>query len=181
MHAMKKTVGVYGIILLGLLISIGCKQEVQVVEPEIDLITATTNGDLQTVSAHIAIGSDLNAVSFDSSTPLIIAATFGHTEIAKQLIAAGADVNKQKSDGTTALHAATFLCRKEIVQALLDAGADKSIKTKDGSTALDGVSGPFGEMKPIYDLLQTMLGPLGLKLDYNQIQAERPVIAEMLK
>ena len=178
---MKKVIVVYGILLITISMLIGCRQEAKVLEPEVDLITATTNGNLELVKEHIAFGSDLDALSLDSSTPLIIAATFGYTEIAQLLIAAGAEVNKQKQDGATPLHAASFLCHKEIVTALLEAGADKSIQSKTGATALDGVAGPFDEMKPIYDLLQTMLGPLGLNLDYNKIQADRPIIVEMLK
>ena len=61
------------------------------------------------------------------------------------------------------------------------AGANKEAMNKVGSTALNGVEGPFEQMKPIYDLLGVVLGPLGLKLDYERITATRPKIAEMLR
>ena len=71
--------------------------------------------------------------------------------MAKALIEAGADVNCQNNEGSTALHTAAFLCRTEIVEALLDNGADKNIRNNYGSTALESVSGPFENVKAIYD------------------------------
>ena len=115
------------------------------------------------------------------STALITAAVFGKTEVAKALIEAGADVNSRNNDGSTSLYCAAFFCRTEIVEALLDKGADKSIRNNFGSTALESVAGPFSDVKGIYDLFSKDLGPLGLKLDYEQIEETRPVIAEMLR
>ena len=76
---------------------------------------------------------------------------------------------------------AAFLCRAEIVRALLDHGADKNAKNYAGATALDSVAGSFDEVKGIYDLLQAALGPVGLKLDYEQIKVTRPEIAKLLR
>ena len=64
---------------------------------------------------------------------------------------------------------------------LLENGVDKSILNIYGSTALISVAGPFNEVKPIYDEFAKGLGPLGLKLDYEQLEKTRPIIAEMLK
>ena len=52
---------------------------------------------------------------------------------------------------------------------------------KAGSTALESVAAPFDQVKGVYELLQALLGPAGLKLDLDQIKATRPVIAEMLR
>ena len=60
-------------------------------------------------------------------------------------------------------------------------GADKKARNNAGSTALESVAGPFDQVKGIYDLLQSILGPLGLKLDYDQIRATRPEIADLLR
>jgi hypothetical protein len=149
--------------------------------PSMDLHTATFLGDLDAVKQHIAAGTDLDQREPTmGSTALISAAVFGKTDVARALIEAGADVNIQNQEGSTALHSAAFLCRTEIVKMLLENGADKELKNIYGSTPLASVSGPFSEVKSIYDEFSKQLGPLGLKLDYEQIEKTRPVIAEML-
>ena len=149
--------------------------------PALDLHAAVFMGDLKTVRQHILFGTDLNTKDDYGSTPLISASLFGKTGIALALIEGGADVNRTNAEGSTALHTASFFCRPEIVKALLDKGADKEVRNKYGSTALESVAGPFSEVKGIYDQLGKDLGPLGLKLDYEYIEATRPVIAGMLQ
>ena len=150
--------------------------------PQMDIHTAVVTGNLEAVQQHIAAGTDLNEKDpFGGSSPLISAAVFGKTEEAKALIEAGADLNFQNNDGSTALHTAAFFCRPEIVRMLLDKGADKTIRNNFGATAYESVAGPFGEIKNTYDMMGTLLGPMGLKLDYPYIEKTRPVIAEMLK
>jgi ankyrin repeat protein len=134
------------------------------------------------VNQHIVVGSDLNEKEPSrASSPLITAAVFGKTEIARALIEAGADVNYKNNDGSTALITAAFFCRTEIVKILLENGADKNAKNNDGRTALESVAAPFDAVKGIYDGLAAALKPLGLQLDYEQIMATRPKIAEMLR
>jgi NAD(P)-dependent dehydrogenase (short-subunit alcohol dehydrogenase family) len=143
---------------------------------------AALEGDLEAVRRYIEAGADLNAKEpLGGSTPLIIAATFGRTEVAKALIEAGADVDQRNNEGSTALLSAASLCRTEIVAALLAAGADRSITNNAGSTPLDVVSAPFEAIKGAYDLLGAVLGPYGLKLDYERLRMTRPQIAEMLR
>jgi NAD(P)-dependent dehydrogenase (short-subunit alcohol dehydrogenase family) len=143
---------------------------------------AVIRGDVQAVQQLIRSGADVNAREpSGGSSPLITAATFGQTEIAETLIEAGADLDLQNNDGSTALLTAAFFARTEIVEALLAAGADKDIRNNAGSTALDAVTAPFEAMRGIYDYIGTALEPYGLKLDYERIQAQRPVIAEMLQ
>ena len=115
------------------------------------------------------------------STPLITAVTFGKTELVKALIAANADLSLKNNDGSTALHVAAFFCRIEIVQMLLDANADKSIKNNYGATPRQTVMGPFEETKPVYEMLQQQLEPFGLKIDLNEVEKSRPVVAMMLQ
>jgi hypothetical protein len=43
------------------------------------------------------------------------------------------------------------------------------------------VTAPFEAMKGIYDYLGTVLGPYGLRLDYDHIRETRPRIAELLR
>jgi hypothetical protein len=79
------------------------------------------------------------------------------------------------------LHLAAFFCRPEITKMLLDKNADKTIKNKYGSTPYESVAGPYAELKPTYEMLEKMLAPMGLKLDYAYIEKTRPEMAKMLK
>jgi NAD(P)-dependent dehydrogenase (short-subunit alcohol dehydrogenase family) len=150
--------------------------------PGVGLHQAIVEGDLGAVRAHINAGSDLNVQEpSGGSSPLITAAMFGRAEATRALIAAGADVDQRNNDGSTALLTAALLCRTEIVEALLAAGADESIRNNTGATALGVVSVPFDSIRGIYDYLGAVLGPYGLKLDYERIERTRPVIADMLR
>jgi hypothetical protein len=130
-------------------------------KPDMDIFTAALLGNLKAINNHIKAGTDLNQKDEYGSTPLIIATTFGKTDVAIALIDAGA--------------------RKEITNALLEKGADKTLKNAYGSTPYESVTAPYEAVKPIYDQIAKDLGPLGLKLDYDQIQKNRLIIAEMLK
>jgi len=149
--------------------------------PDVSLHVAALQGNLEAVRRGIAAGNDLNEKDAYGSTPLIVAATFGRTAVARALIDAGADLQVTNNDGSTPLHVAAFLCRVEIVEALLDAGADKSTRDNFGNTPLQSVSAPFEQVKPVYDRIAQMLGPLGLTLDYEYLEATRPRIAAMLR
>lgn len=150
--------------------------------PEMDIHAAVLSNNLEVVRQHIAAGTDLDEKEpFGGSTPLISAATFGKTEIAKTLIDAGADLTIANSDGSTPLHSAAFFCRVEIVQLLIDAKADKNIRNKYGATPRETVMGPFSDIKPVYEMMQQQLSPLGLQLDMAELEKTRPVIAMMLQ
>lgn len=148
--------------------------------PSMTLHQAAFMGDVKAIKQHIEAGSDLNEKDQYGSTPLNIAATFDKKEIAKHLIDAGADLAIRSSDGSTALHTAAFFGRKEIVKALLAADVDIEVKNNYGSTALASVEGPFEEVKPAYDQISKDLGPLGFKLNYEELEAVRPEIAKLL-
>ena len=64
---------------------------------------------------------------------------------------------------------------------LMDAKVDKTTLNNYGATARESVTGPFEEIKPIYEMLQQQLGPLGLQLDLTEIEKTRPVIEMMLQ
>ena len=153
----------------------------EVKAPAEDIVTATFLGNLKTVEQHINAGSDLNKRDDYGSTPLMIAVTFGKTDVAKALISGGANLNLKAADGSTALHTAAFFCRTEIVEALINAKADKNVKNNYGSTALESVLAPFETVKPIYEQLNKDLGPFGLKLNYEQLEKTRPIVANLLK
>jgi CubicO group peptidase (beta-lactamase class C family) len=149
--------------------------------PKVGLHLATLQGDADTVRQHIEAGSDLDDKDAYGSSPLIIAATFGKTEVASLLIEAGADLSIRDNQGSMPLHIAAFFGYTEIVGTLLDAGADKFSRNMDGSTAQDIVATPFADDKAVYDQLAEALAPLGLVLDYDQIEASRPKILAMLR
>lgn len=150
--------------------------------PKTDIHTAALTGDLAAIEQHIAAGSDMNSKDpFGGSTPLITASVFGKTEVALALIKAGADLNLQNNDGATALHVAAFFGRKDIVEALLVRGADKNIQNSRGELAITTVQAPFEQMEPVYDFFLQQFGPMGLELDYQELQEIRPVIYKMLQ
>ncbi len=154
----------------------------ETVAPEMDIHTAVISGDIAAVRQHIEAGSDINLKDvFFGSTPLITASTFGKQEIAKVLIDAGADLSIKNNDGSTALHTAAFFCEVEIVQMLIDAKADKTLVNNFGATARETVMGPFKDIKPIYEMMQQQLGPMGMQLDLAELEKTRPVIAMMLQ
>ncbi|WP_228527729.1 ankyrin repeat domain-containing protein [Pararhodonellum marinum] len=147
-----------------------------------DIHGAIISDNMDAVKKYISNGGDLNAKDpFGGSSPLITATVFGKPEMAKVLIDAGADINFQNNEGSTALITAAFFCRPEIVKMLLDKNADKTVVNKYGTTAYDNVAGPFDQMKDAYDMMVAMLGPMGLKLDYDYLKKTRPEIAAMLK
>jgi ankyrin repeat protein len=139
-------------------------------------------GNREALNQHIAAGGNLDEKDpFGGSSPLITASVFGKTEEAKILIDAGADLDFQNNDGSTALHSAAFFCRTEIVKMLVKKGADKTLKNKFGATPYESVSGSFDSAKPAYDMIGKLLEPMGLKLDYQEIEKTRPIVAELLK
>ncbi len=151
-------------------------------KPTIDIHTAVITGNIEAVKQHIKAKTDINQKeAMSGSTPLISAATFGQYDITKALIQAGADLSIKNNDGATALHTSAFFCRIEIVQMLIDAKADKTIRNNFGATPRESVMGSFSDIKPIYEMLQQQLAPIGLKIDLNEIEKVRPVIATMLQ
>lgn len=158
------------------------KQGSEVDTPEMNIHTAVLTGNLEVVQQHIKVGTNINEIEpMGGSTPLLSAAAFGKTEIAKALIDAGADITISNNDGSTPLHSAAFFCQVEIVQLLIDAHADKSLKNNFGATPRETVMGPFSEIKPIYEMMQQQLAPLGMELDMARLEKTRPVIAMMLQ
>jgi hypothetical protein len=155
--------------------------ESKVKAPEVDIHTAVVTDNLAALKQHIEAGTNINEKDpFGGSSPLISAAVFGKTDAAKVLIDAGADINFQNNDGSTALHTSAFFCRPEIVAMLIEKGADKTLKNKFGATAYQSVAGPYSEVKPSYEMMEKVLGPMGLKLDYAYIEKTRPEIAATL-
>ena len=129
--------------------------------PDMALSAAVVTGNYDVVKQHIEAGTDINEKD--------------------PLIDAGADLSIKNNDGSTALHVAAFFCNVEAVQMLMDAGADKNVKNNYGATPRETIMGPFADVKPIYEMMQQQLGPIGLQLDMEEIEETRPTIAVMLQ
>ncbi len=158
------------------------KSESAIDKPDMHIHAAVLSGNLEVVRQHIEAGSNIDEIEpMSGSTPLVSAATFGKTAIAELLIEAGASLTISNNDGTTPLHAAAFFCRIEIVQLLIDVDADKTLRNRYGATPRETVMGPFSEIKPIYEMMQQQLAPLGMQLDMEQLEKARPVIMMMLQ
>ncbi|WP_452226833.1 ankyrin repeat domain-containing protein [Lacinutrix cladophorae] len=154
----------------------------EIAKPSIDIHGAVLTGDMEAVKQHIEAGTDIDQKeAMSGSTPLMSAATFNKPEIAEVLINANADLSVKNNDGGTALHTAAFFGRIEIVKLLIDAQADKTVRNNYGATPREIVTSDFAEMKPIYDMLILQLQPMGFKLDLNELQKARPVVAMMLQ
>ncbi len=150
--------------------------------PAMALQAAVVTGNLDVVKQHIEAGTDINEKdALSGATPLITAITFEKNDIAQVLIDADADLSIKNNDGSTALHVAAFFCRVEAVQMLMDAGADKTVKNNFGATPRETVMGPFENIKPIYEMMQQQLAPIGLNLDMAEVEKTRPVVAMMLQ
>ena len=151
-------------------------------KPSVNIHTAVLSGNLEVVKQHIEAGTNINEKeAMSGSTPLISAATFNKPEIAKALINANANLSIKNNDGSTALHSAAFFGRIEIVQMLIDAKSDKTIRNNFGATPRETVMVNFTELKPVYEMLKLQLEPIGFKLDMNELEKARPVIAMMLQ
>lgn len=184
MNSIRKSISAYALVALISMSACdtnGQKATSESDAPKMTLHEAAFMGNLDALKAHITAKSDLNKKDEYGSAPLSIAAVFGKPQVAELLIKAGADLNVKSADGSTPLHSASFFGRTDISKMLLNNGADITIRNNYGSTALETISAPFEDMKPFYDQISRDLGPLGLKLDYDQIEKARPVIAEMIK
>ena len=92
------------------LIGCGKKEETsKPAPPNVEILKAAGEGNLEAVKQHIAAGTDLNQRGVDQNTPLMIAITFGRLDVAKALIKGGAKLDLKNKDGNTALLSAAFL------------------------------------------------------------------------
>ncbi|MFY0675139.1 MAG: ankyrin repeat domain-containing protein [Bacteroidia bacterium] len=172
------------------LLFVSCKQQSSTsetnnetqVEFAMDIHAAASTGNLEVIKQYINANVDLNKQDpFAGSTPLMTAITFNQEAIVKELIDAEVDLEAKNTDGATALHTAAWFGRIEMVQLLIDAKADKAAKNGFGATPRESVMVSFDEVKPIYEMMQQQLAPIGLTFDLAEIEEARPVIAMMLQ
>ena len=146
------------------------------------VVEALVAGDLETLEGYIEDGADLDQRDKDGNTPLMVAIVFGRVDEAKAFVEGGAELDLKNKDGSTGLILAAFFGQTKTVKFLLEEGADLGIRNKEGATALDSAELPWEAAKGIVDLIGVLLHtPLGLELDYAEIEAGRPVCAQLLR
>jgi len=102
------------------------------------LFYSVIQGDLEAVRIWIAVGADLNMLSFKERTPLLMAARYGRAEAARLLLEAGAraSLNISQATGETPLHLAAHFGHSHLVMMLLQHGADVFKRSYAGADAL---------------------------------------------
>ena len=191
-HFRLKTIPAYGLTILVIFWAFSGQPAVSSVNPVSASVqeyttvqsihAAVISGNLEAVRQLVESGTDVDKTEPEGgSSPLIVAALFNKPGIADYLIENGADLNFKNNEGSTALHSAAFFGRAEIVSKLLRHGADTGIRNNAGSTALETVLVPFETVKGIYEYFVKVYSPLGLDLDLEKIEANRPKIAKLLQ
>ena len=103
-------------------------------EPDISILDAAYEGNIEVIKQHLAAGSDVNEKDRFQRAPLHYAADYGHREIIELLIAKGAKVNMSNKYGVTPLHWAAGFGKSAAVMMLLDAKANVKAKDENGRT-----------------------------------------------
>ncbi len=145
------------------------------------LHTAIVRGDLEETKALLNRAPQrINEQRpIDGSTPLSTASLHGKLEIAELLLKRRANVNATNRNGNTPLRVAAFLCRKDIVELLLKHDASIDHKSHRGEIPFDVVKGEWNQ--PLADFYEGMGRAISMPVDLQQIQKERPAIAELLQ
>lgn len=104
--------------------------------PELRLLLASSRGDTALIRILIGIGTDVNTIADDGSTPLMIAVMYQKPSAALMLLNAGADPDKGNYLNETPLIAAIRLPDLEMAEMLIKAGANINGRDINGATAL---------------------------------------------
>ncbi|MFC1834460.1 ankyrin repeat domain-containing protein [Thermodesulfobacteriota bacterium] len=108
----------------------------------LELITASSQGNLDAVKQLIADGADVNTKNNDFRTALMEASKGGRLAIVKYLVEKGANVDDITKDSRTALMDASRNGHLDTVVYLVEKGADVNVKTiSNGITAIMIASG----------------------------------------
>jgi ankyrin repeat protein len=102
----------------------------------IDLISASKDGNIEAARAALVRGADINMKTKYGNTALIIASGNGNPEMVKFLIKKGANINTKENNGNTALLNASHKGHLEIIKLLIENGAGIKTKNSYGNTAL---------------------------------------------
>ncbi len=137
-------------------------------------------GNLESLRQHLSEGKDeIDAHDKNGMTALCWASLAGEVEAVELLLAEGADANAKNRDGGTSLHGAAFLGRIEVVKLLVQHDLEINLKNGMGQTPLDGVAAEWNQ--GLQDITQFIVGFLKVDVDFDQLKAVRPKIAELLR
>ena len=121
------------------------------------LITASQNGDIETLTKLFEKGAYVNATDKNGRTALHWASYSKNLDSVNALLDKGAYIDAKDQDGKTALHWAAYVGYLDIVTTLVDNGADINARDNQGQTAFNlaydnehiGVMVTFSNIDPI--------------------------------
>ena len=128
------------------------------------LMIAAGAGNMESVTALIEAGADVNAASEKGTTAMFTAATKGHLEVIKVLVANGADVNVRLTKqfrygkqicpkGVEPMGGAAWEGHYKVVQFLIDNGADVNSREDDFTTNALYMAARQGHIKVVKVLI----------------------------
>lgn len=125
--------------------------------PDIPVLDAVADGNVQAVKQHVDAGTDINdtfvpgrpGVHAYGASSLHLAVLSGHKKITSLLLDNGAEINIRAQDesGGTPLHWAAWVSNREMVKFLVEAGADVNALDKTGFTPLDAAMASLNPKK----------------------------------
>lgn len=140
----------------------------------VSIYSAAAAGDLGAVQRLVGSGAQIDQPDGMFFTlPLAWAATGDHADVIEYLLGQGADPNQRMGDENTPMHTACFFGASESAALMLKAGGDPYLKNKNGETPIDSMQHNAGIVNFIASLL-------GVEADFEQVQAGRREIAELL-
>lgn len=144
-----------------------------------DIWDAVRAGDPEAVDRFVQDGADVRTPDASGATLLHWAAVLEQQAVTERLLEAGADATAKDFEGGTPLHWAAFFGTPGTVAILLAAGADANAANNKGEAPLDTVSVPWG--KEIAGITAWLGDLMGLDLDLDRIERDRPAIIAALK
>lgn len=142
--------------------------------PSSDVWEAAAAGDIDALEAHLALGTDLDALQPRFAITPLIAATVGDQVAAVEwLLGHGADVDTRTGDGSTTLQAAAFMGNAPLAAKFLEADVDVAASNDNGQTVWQTLATDWETTSAVANLFD-------LTLDRQAVDAGRAAIAELL-